>query len=115
MPDPFANTPSSTFGGLTGSGFRVAGAGGLANIASILGASGITLRPVEDDDSEDSSSGDSPDLVEGGEPTKPVPNVNQDVNVSHHEDVDMEGEQGKGEAGPILGDKPVVGGKPNGA
>lgn len=81
VPDPFANIPQSTFGGLTGSGFRVAGAGGLANIASILGASGITLRPVEDDDSE-TSSDDSPAAIEGAEPSKPVPEVNQDVNVS---------------------------------
>lgn len=42
---------------MSGSGFRVAGSGGLANIASILGASGITFRPVEDD-SDDESSGD---------------------------------------------------------
>ena len=40
-------------GGFGAGGFRVAGAGGLANIASILGASGITLRAPEDSDEED--------------------------------------------------------------
>lgn len=99
VPDPFANIPQSTFGGLTGSGFRVAGAGGLANIASILGASGITLRPVEDDDSE-TSSDDSPAAIEGAEPSKPVPEVNQDVNVrlrSSKLDADGDSEMDSGE------------------
>lgn len=57
IPDVFANLPSSNLGGigaLTGAGFRVAGAGGLANIASILGASNITFKPAADDsDDED--------------------------------------------------------------
>lgn len=55
IPDVFAHlqTTSSGMGGLTGSGFRVAGAGGLANIASMLGASKIMFRPAEDSDDED--------------------------------------------------------------
>jgi protein phosphatase 2C family protein 2/3 len=53
VPDVFGLAQSSGMGGLTGAGFRVAGAGGLANIASILGASGITFRPADDSDDED--------------------------------------------------------------
>ncbi|WRT65994.1 uncharacterized protein IL334_002945 [Kwoniella shivajii] len=56
VPDIFGQNQASTTGGnaLSSSGFRVAGAGGLANIASILGASGITFRPAYDsDDDED--------------------------------------------------------------
>ncbi|WVQ85699.1 hypothetical protein IAT38_007865 [Cryptococcus sp. DSM 104549] len=57
VPDVFpeSQSPSQGGGGLAGSGFRVGGgAGGLANIASILGASGITFRPTYDsDDDED--------------------------------------------------------------
>ena len=53
------NTPESVAdvfppsSGLGGSGFRVGGAGGLANIASILGASGITFKTPEDDSDEE--------------------------------------------------------------
>ncbi|ORY32193.1 phosphatase 2C-like domain-containing protein [Naematelia encephala] len=54
IPDIFGQaTQSSNIGGLTGAGFRVAGAGGLANIASILGASGITFKPSDDSDDDD--------------------------------------------------------------
>lgn len=53
IPDIFGLAPQSSMGGLGGAGFRVAGAGGLANIASILGASGITFRPADDSDDED--------------------------------------------------------------
>lgn len=35
------------------SGFRLSGVGGLANIGSILGASGITFRTVDDSDEEE--------------------------------------------------------------
>jgi protein phosphatase 2C family protein 2/3 len=55
VPDIFGQAPATTgsrMGGLTGAGFR-SGAGGLANIASILGASGITLRQADDSDDED--------------------------------------------------------------
>jgi len=57
IPDVFAHLQNTTpgLGGLTGSGFRVAGAGGLANIASILGASGIKFRPADDSDDEEES------------------------------------------------------------
>jgi hypothetical protein len=40
-------------GALTGSGFRVAGAGGLSSIANMLGASNIKFRPAEDSDDDD--------------------------------------------------------------
>ncbi|WWC88178.1 uncharacterized protein L201_003083 [Kwoniella dendrophila CBS 6074] len=56
VPDIFGQSQASSGQGnaLSSSGFRVAGAGGLANIASILGASGITFRPAYDsDDDED--------------------------------------------------------------
>lgn len=54
VPDVFQNSPASaSIGGLAGSGFRVGGAGGLANIASILGASGITFKTPEDDSDEE--------------------------------------------------------------
>jgi protein phosphatase 2C family protein 2/3 len=39
-------------------GFRVAGAGGLANIASILGASGITFKPSDDSDEDEDDEDD---------------------------------------------------------
>lgn len=56
VPDVFAASPASaSMGGLAGGGFRVGGAGGLANIASILGASGITFKTPEDDSDEDES------------------------------------------------------------
>lgn len=63
VPDIFGQNPNPGVGGFGAGGFgaggfgsggfRVAGAGGLANIASILGASGITLRASEDSDEED--------------------------------------------------------------
>jgi protein phosphatase 2C family protein 2/3 len=54
VPDVFGQAPTTTFGSLTGAGFRGAGAGGLANIASILGANGITFKqPDDSDDDED--------------------------------------------------------------
>ena len=59
VPDPFANLPHnpSPAISLSGAGFRVAGAGGLANLASILGASGIAsglnFKSMEDSDDED--------------------------------------------------------------
>lgn len=54
VPDVFQSSPASaSIGGLAGSGFRVGGAGGLANIASILGASGITFKTPEDDSDEE--------------------------------------------------------------
>jgi protein phosphatase 2C family protein 2/3 len=66
----FANLPSANplggMGGLGGGGFRpIGGAGGLANLASILGASGISFRPVDDDSDED---GDGLDIVEDDRP-----------------------------------------------
>ena len=53
--------PPSTGGG---SGFRVGGAGGLANIASILGASGITFKAPEDDSDEEEAQGKLEDVPE---------------------------------------------------
>ncbi|WWD05408.1 hypothetical protein V865_003485 [Kwoniella europaea PYCC6329] len=55
VPDIFGQNQASSGPGnaLSSSGFRVAGAGGLANIASILGASGITFRPAYDSDDDD--------------------------------------------------------------
>jgi protein phosphatase 2C family protein 2/3 len=72
VPDVFANQPSSTLSGLGGGGFRVGGAGGgLANIASILGASGITFKTADDDSEEEeedeSMVGSSSDATKGGE------------------------------------------------
>lgn len=52
IPDIFSQAQPAV-GGISGGGFRIAGAGGLANIASILGASGITFRTAEDSDEED--------------------------------------------------------------
>ncbi|WVN85534.1 uncharacterized protein L203_100681 [Cryptococcus depauperatus CBS 7841] len=57
IPDIFPENaaPSNPF---KGTGFRVAGgAGGLANIASILGASGITFRPAYGSDNDDDDDG----------------------------------------------------------
>lgn len=60
VPDVFGNTQAPAgISGLTGAGFRVAGAGGLASIANILGASGINLRPVSDSDDSDEDDSDS--------------------------------------------------------
>jgi len=57
IPDIFGQSQTSSIGGFGGGfgggGFRVAGAGGLANIASILGASGITLAQHDSEDSDD--------------------------------------------------------------
>lgn len=59
VPDIFGqNQNAGMGGGLGGIGFgggqfRLAGQGGLANIASILGASGITLRQQDDSDEDD--------------------------------------------------------------
>lgn len=54
IPDIFGQAqPSVGGGGFSGGGFRIAGAGGLVNIASILGASGITFRTADDDDDDD--------------------------------------------------------------
>ncbi len=67
VPDVFGHIQASSgLGGLTGAGFRVAGAGSIANIASILGASGLTLRPVSGDDEEDSDtdSNESNELID---------------------------------------------------
>jgi protein phosphatase 2C family protein 2/3 len=50
-----------------GGGFRFAGAGGLANIASILGASGITFRTADDSDEEEEVH-----LVNSKSPENPV-------------------------------------------
>ncbi|BEI90186.1 uncharacterized protein CcaverHIS019_0302560 [Cutaneotrichosporon cavernicola] len=52
IPDIFGQAPPSV-GGFSGGGFRIAGAGGLVNIASILGASGITFKTPDDDDDDD--------------------------------------------------------------
>lgn len=68
VPDVFQNTPASSLGGLAGSGFRVGGAGGgLANIASILGASGITFKTPEDDSDEEGDLQLVGDDVKGGQ------------------------------------------------
>jgi len=56
---PASSTPG--LGALTGAGFRVAGQGGLANIASLLGASGMRLQQVDDSDDDESSNEDSTD------------------------------------------------------
>ncbi|KAL7423596.1 Protein phosphatase 2C 2 [Cryptotrichosporon argae] len=60
IPDVFGHAQNSggtntgiSLAGLAGSGFRVGGAGGLANIASILNASGITFKQPDDSDDED--------------------------------------------------------------
>lgn len=59
LPELFTNSnPSQGFAGLTGGGpggFRVSGAGGLANIASMLGAGNITFNnaAADDDDSDE--------------------------------------------------------------
>lgn len=53
IPDVFGQAQSTNLGGITGAGFRVAGASGLANIASMLGASGITFKHPINDDSDD--------------------------------------------------------------
>ncbi|KAL0252954.1 hypothetical protein I308_102348 [Cryptococcus tetragattii IND107] len=67
IPDVFPESSGPSNGGFAGSGFRVAGgAGGLANIASILGASGITFRPAYDSDDDD----DGIQLI-GDSPTSP--------------------------------------------
>nr|ODO02644.1 PP2Cc protein phosphatase [Cryptococcus depauperatus CBS 7855] len=71
IPDIFPenSAPSNPF---KGTGFRVAGgAGGLANIASILGASGITFRPAygsDDDDDDDSIHTDEEQLLDQSSP-----------------------------------------------
>lgn len=52
VPDIFTPNTSS-LGGLAGQGLRAGGAGGLANIASILGASGITFKTPDDDSDEE--------------------------------------------------------------
>ncbi|GMK58205.1 hypothetical protein CspeluHIS016_0502370 [Cutaneotrichosporon spelunceum] len=52
IPDVFGQAPPSV-GGFSSGGFRIAGTGGLVNIASILGASGITFRTADDDDDDD--------------------------------------------------------------
>lgn len=51
--------------GLSSGGFRVAGAGGLANIASILGASGISFKTSVDD--SDDSDDEEIHIIGGGE------------------------------------------------
>lgn len=51
IPDVFG-PPRASSVDFAGSGFRFAGAGGLANIASILGASGITFKAADDSDED---------------------------------------------------------------
>lgn len=53
IPDVFGHSQAATGGVGGGGGFRVAGAGGLVSIASILGASGITFRTADDNDDDD--------------------------------------------------------------
>lgn len=63
-------------GALTGSGFRVAGAGGLANIASMLGASNIMFRPAgaedSDEDDEDDAMGSVKEVEDASKDVKGV-------------------------------------------
>lgn len=58
VPDVFGHAQPSQggLGALTGAGFR-GGGGGLANIASILGASGITFKQPDDSDDDDEDFG----------------------------------------------------------
>lgn len=54
VPDVFPNQPPAPSGGLGMGGYRIGGAGGgLANIASILSAQGITFRTPEEDSDEE--------------------------------------------------------------
>ncbi|KAK8865620.1 hypothetical protein IAR55_000764 [Kwoniella newhampshirensis] len=77
VPDIFGQAPPTNTNALSSAGFR-AGAGGLANIASILGASGITFRPTYDSDDDDEEIQIIGDSAEGGidpnadKPTTPV-------------------------------------------
>lgn len=52
IPDVFGQSQSPVGGGFGGGGggFRIAGAGGLANIVNILGASGIRFQTADDDE-----------------------------------------------------------------
>lgn len=52
IPDVFGQSQSPVGGGFggAGGGFRIAGAGGLANIVNILGASGIRFQTADDDE-----------------------------------------------------------------
>lgn len=77
IPDVFGQSQSPVGGGFGGGGggFRIAGAGGLANIVNILGASGIRFQTADDDeDGElhivDSSSGEGLVLSEDGHGAK---------------------------------------------
>ncbi|WVQ71269.1 hypothetical protein IAR50_000795 [Cryptococcus sp. DSM 104548] len=64
IPDIFPEPTGPASGGFGGSGFRVAGgAGGLANIASILGASGITFRPNYDDNEDEDDDDDNLQII----------------------------------------------------
>jgi protein phosphatase 2C family protein 2/3 len=62
-------------GALTGSGFRVAGAGGLANIASMLGASNIMFRPAGAEDSDDDDEDEQMGNIKEVEDAKDVKGV----------------------------------------
>ena len=54
VPDVFPDQPAAPSGGLGMGGYRIGGAGGgLANIASILSAQGITFRTPEEDSDEE--------------------------------------------------------------
>ncbi|WWD18203.1 hypothetical protein CI109_102653 [Kwoniella shandongensis] len=81
VPDIFGQAPPPNTNALTSAGFR-SGAGGLANIASILGASGITFRPTYDSDDDDEEIQIIGDSGEGGiDPSadKPAPGTYLDT------------------------------------
>jgi protein phosphatase 2C family protein 2/3 len=70
VPDVFPNQPAAPSGGIGMGGYRIGGAGGgLANIASILSAQGITFRTPEEDSDEEGDLqmiGDEPDKIPQG-------------------------------------------------
>ena len=70
VPDVFPNQPAAPSGGIGMGGYRIGGAGGgLANIASILSAQGITFRTPEEDSDEEGDLqliGDEPDKIPEG-------------------------------------------------
>lgn len=70
VPDVFPNQPAAPSGGIGMGGYRIGGGGGgLANIASILSAQGITFRTPEEDSDEEGDLqlvGDEPEKVNQG-------------------------------------------------
>ena len=70
VPDVFPNQPAAPSGGIGMGGYRIGGAGGgLANIASILSAQGITFRTPEEDSDEEGDLqliGDEPEKIPQG-------------------------------------------------